>query len=190
MPRKPQYDRNTLIQQARDIFWRQGWAGTSLKDLEKALDMRPGSFYAAFGSKDALYEIALDKYAEDGAARLRGLAEQNGPLAALVAHTTHVVAGADDAMKACMLAKTFLELHAQGHPLADRAAVHLANMENLFCELFSAAQVGGEIAKDHDPAQLARRYQSDLLGLRVSAARKDIDADALAGDIAAGLSTL
>ncbi len=71
MPCKPEYDRDLLIDRARDLFWQRGWASTSLKDLEATLQMKPGSFYAAFGSKDALFGLALDKYALDGAERLR-----------------------------------------------------------------------------------------------------------------------
>ena len=71
MPRKPNFDRDELIERARDLFWERGWAGTSLKDLEAALQMKPGSFYAAFGSKERLYSLALEKYAADGQARLK-----------------------------------------------------------------------------------------------------------------------
>ena len=78
MPRKPEYDRDDLIARARDIFWRQGWAGTSLKDLERELKLKPGSFYAAFGSKDALYGLALERYAQEGVARLKALADRLG----------------------------------------------------------------------------------------------------------------
>ncbi|MEM8803455.1 MAG: helix-turn-helix domain-containing protein, partial [Pseudomonadota bacterium] len=66
MPRKPEYDRDDLIDRARTLFWRKGWAGSSLKDLEDKLKINPGSFYAAFGSKDALFELTLDRYATDG----------------------------------------------------------------------------------------------------------------------------
>lgn len=190
MPRKPTHDRDALIDIARDLFWRRGWAGTSLKDLERALDMRPGSFYAAFGSKDALYGLALDKYAAQGAERLHEAAAQMGPLAALAGHPAHVIAVPDDAMKACMLAKTLLELKPQDHDLAARADAHLAQMERVFATLFRAAQTAGEIGPQHDPDQLARRYQSDLLGLRVSAGRAGVNAAALAEDIAAGLRAL
>ncbi|MEO1734071.1 MAG: helix-turn-helix domain-containing protein, partial [Pseudomonadota bacterium] len=61
MPRKPEYDRDDLIDRARNLFWKRGWAGTSLKDLEAELKLKPGSFYAAFGSKDALFELSLDR---------------------------------------------------------------------------------------------------------------------------------
>ena len=66
MPHKPNYDRDELIVRARDLFWKRGWAGTSLKDLEAVLQMKPGSFYAAFGSKEALFALAMEKYATDG----------------------------------------------------------------------------------------------------------------------------
>ena len=83
MPRKPNYDRNDLIERARDLFWKRGWAGTSLKDLEATLQMKPGSFYAAFGSKEALFAFAMEKYAADGHERLKALAQKHGPVKAL-----------------------------------------------------------------------------------------------------------
>ncbi len=190
MPRKPEYDRNDLIDRARDLFWRRGWAGTSLKNLEASLQMRPGSFYAAFGSKDALFELALDKYAKDGLLRLKTLADKHGPIKALQCFPEMAIDNDDAPAKACMLAKTVLELHARDHPLADRANEHLLKMEEKFAELFQQAQSAGVIDNSLDPKALARRYQSDLLGLRVSAERKGIDAKAIATEIADGLSKL
>lgn len=190
MPRRPSYDRDALIERARDVFWQKGWAGTSLKDLEKILDLRPGSFYAAFGSKDALYALALDKYAQDGAERLKALAQDVGAMEALKSYPKLVVTNNGNAAKACMLAKTFLELHVQNHPLANRANEHLAKMEMLFTQLFQQAQEAGEIGAQHEPFALARRYQSDLLGMRVSAERDGFNAEALAEELSAGLATL
>ncbi|WP_316013308.1 helix-turn-helix domain-containing protein [Roseobacter sp. HKCCA0434] len=190
MPRQPNHDRDALIDRARDLFWRQGWAGTSMKDLERTLDMRPGSFYAAFGSKEALYALALDRYAEDGAARLATLAEEKGPFAALRAYPALVVACDTAPASACMLAKTVLETGAASHALGEKASDYLARMESRFRDLFAAAQDAGDVDPTLDPARLARRYQSDLLGLRVSAERRDVDAAALAEDIALGLDLL
>ena len=164
MPRKPNYDRDALIARARDLFWQRGWAGTSLKDLERELQMKPGSFYAAFGSKEALFRLSLDAYAADGAARLTALAESHGPLGALQVFPQRVVDAGAAPARACMLSKTLLELRAQDHALADDADLHLSRMEGQFEALFQRAQEEGKIRADHDPAILARRYQSDLLG--------------------------
>jgi len=190
MPRKPSFDRDDLIDRARTVFWNRGWAGTSLKDLERTLNLRPGSFYAAFGSKDALYELAMDRYAEDGQGRLTELAEELGPLGALKAQPHLVLESTANSAKACMLAKTFLELNAHGHPLAVRAGAHLSQMEALFAKLFQQAQGDGEIGSQHDPVHLARRYQSDLLGMRLSAERADVDATAIADEITESLTKL
>ncbi len=190
MPRKPSYDRDALIAQARDVFWRHGWAGTSLKDLERELKLKPGSFYAAFGSKDALYALALERYAQDGVSRVITLARDLGPLGALKAQPRLVVEAVELPTKACMLAKTYAELQAKGHDLADKAGAHMAEMKDCFATLFRQAQAEGEISPEHDPDRLAMRYQSDLLGLRLSAERDDVDARAIAADIAADLDRL
>jgi len=190
MPRKPSFDRDELIEKARDLFWQQGWAGTSLKNLEETLDLRPGSFYATFGSKAALFELALEKYTKDGLAHLKALAVEIGPLEALKQYPKLVIGNKNNAAKACMLAKTFLELHIQKNQLANCANGHLAKMENLFATLFKKAQTAGEIGSQHDPAQLARRYQSDLLGIRISAERNDFDAEAVAEELSDSLAQL
>ncbi len=190
LPRKPAYDRDALIAQARDIFWRHGWAGTSLKDLERELKLKPGSFYAAFGSKDALYALALERYAHDGVASMLTLAEELGPLGALKAQPYRVIAASDLPTKACMLAKTYAELQAKDHDLAGQAGAHMIAMKSCFADLFRRAQKAGEISPDHDPERLAARYQSDLLGLRLTAERDDVNAAEIAADIAADLDRL
>ncbi|QCO54758.1 TetR/AcrR family transcriptional regulator [Pseudorhodobacter turbinis] len=190
MARKPNYDRNELIDRARDLFWRRGWAGTSLKDLEATLQLNPGSFYAAFGSKEALFELAMNKYAADGAERLKNLVQKYGPIQALQRFPEMAIANVGAPAKACMLSKTLLELHAHNHPLARKANEHLLRMEVQFAELFRQAQSAGEIGSAYDPKALARRYQSDLLGLRVSAERDGVDAQAIAQEIADSLLRL
>ena len=188
MPRKPSYDRDDLIARARDLFWKHGWAGTSLKDLEARLQMKPGSFYAAFGSKDALFELALDRYAEEGGERLDALAADLGPLGALQHYPVLIVEDATAPARACMLAKTLIELHQRDHPLAARADAHLRGMEARFAELIRQAQAAGGIASDGDPRALARKYQSDLMGLRISAERMGADALDIARRISADLA--
>ena len=63
-------------------------------------------------------------------------------------------------------------------------------MEAQFAELFRQAQTAGDIDSGHNPDVLARRYQSDLLGLRVSAERSGVDAQAIAQEIADSLIRL
>lgn len=190
MPRKPQYDRDDLIDRARDLFWERGWAGTSLKDLEACLEMKPGSFYAAFGSKDALFALTMKKYTADGVERLEALVSAHGPVETLQRYPFLVIDNSAAPAKACMLSKTLLELQAHSHPLADEANGHLVTMSALFERLFTQAQNEGLIDRSHNTEALARRYQSDLMGLRVSAERPGFDAKAIAAEMADAVSAL
>ncbi|GAB3688478.1 TetR/AcrR family transcriptional regulator [Nocardiopsis oceani] len=45
-----------------ELFWEHGYEGTSLSMLTSAMGITPTSLYAAFGSKDALFEEAVELY--------------------------------------------------------------------------------------------------------------------------------
>lgn len=189
MPRRPSFDRDELIARARDLFWAQGWAGTSMKDLERVLGLKPGSFYAAFGSKEALYALALDRYMDETSATLAQMVQELGALGALRALPAQVIS-VECQTKACMVSKTLLECLGADHGLGERAGALLARREAEFAALFTQAQKVGEISTDHDPKRLARRYQSDLIGVRVTAERNMASALEIAADIAAELDRI
>ena len=62
MTRAQPYNRDAAIDAAMTLFWQKGYHATSLKDLEGALSMKPGSIYAAFSSKENLFNLSLERY--------------------------------------------------------------------------------------------------------------------------------
>ncbi|MCG5243580.1 TetR/AcrR family transcriptional regulator [Azospirillum doebereinerae] len=56
------FDREAALAQATRLFWRKGYAATSIAELTEAMGIGSPSLYAAFGSKEALYAEALDHY--------------------------------------------------------------------------------------------------------------------------------
>jgi len=64
MSRVAKYDRDTALDRAVRLFWERGYFASSMKHIEQALDMRPGSLYATFGSKSGLFAEALEVYAD------------------------------------------------------------------------------------------------------------------------------
>ena len=167
------FDRTEALEAARDLFWAKGYHGTSLKDLEGALGLNPGSIYAAFGSKEALFTEALEVYAEAGRVRFQALLEGPSPLAAL-ARQLRVLGNAapeDAPARACMLVKTLLELPTEASPLRRLAERLITEHEAAFEAAFQRAINLGELPADADPVRLARRYQADVIGLRSYAQR-------------------
>lgn len=59
-PRK--FDTREALDQALQVFWTKGYAGTSLDELAAAMSMKRPSIYNAFGDKEALYRAALNAF--------------------------------------------------------------------------------------------------------------------------------
>ncbi|MBM4335328.1 MAG: TetR/AcrR family transcriptional regulator [Deltaproteobacteria bacterium] len=64
-PGRPRlFDEDAALERALELFWERGLAATSLDDLAAAMGMRRPSLANAFGDKQALYRLALARFAE------------------------------------------------------------------------------------------------------------------------------
>jgi len=62
MGRPRQFDRSAAITTAMHLFWEHGYESTSLSQLKAGLGISAPSFYAAFSSKEALFQEAAACY--------------------------------------------------------------------------------------------------------------------------------
>ena len=60
--RPREFDRDTALQQAMLAFWQHGYEGTSMADLVAATGLASARLYVAFGSKEALFREAVERY--------------------------------------------------------------------------------------------------------------------------------
>lgn len=63
--RPREFDVDTALLRARDLFWEHGYEGVSMSDLVETLGIASARIYAAFGSKEELFRRAVSLY-EDG----------------------------------------------------------------------------------------------------------------------------
>lgn len=174
---------------ALNLFWKKGYHATSLKDIEAALNMRPGSIYAAFKSKESLFSLALDRYGERQGQEWRHVMEADGPvleaLAAYFRRQGRVLQG-NAPSRACMVIKTLLEANEEEQALRDKAHELLNQTEQMLTRAMELALMRGELAPGTDTARLARWIQSQLFALRTFAENSGNDAEIaeLADDIA------
>ena len=164
------YDRDDVIHKAMLLFWEKGFNGTSTRDLQQAIDMRPGSIYAAFGSKEQLYSEALECYSRDMAVILeQRVAEEGAPLAGLESFFRNVVIDRRDSnpSEICMLVKTLSEVRHDQPELMLLCRELLKRTENRFADILQQAIKKGEIAEHSDPRILAKHLQVQMIGLRI-----------------------
>ncbi|GHA58427.1 TetR family transcriptional regulator [Amylibacter ulvae] len=170
MPRSATYDRDETLDAAMCLFWDKGYHATSLKDLEAALNMKPGSIYAAFKSKENLYLLALEKYSETFRTLFKAkIAEATSPLQGLADHLRSypLLSANDITRKACMLTKTMVDTRTTDAVIADRSRQYLEAMRGEIAAAFTAAKTLGELKSDMSPDRLARRYQANVTALRL-----------------------
>jgi AcrR family transcriptional regulator len=57
------FDRCEALERAMEVFWARGYEGATLEELQAAMGgISPPSFYNAFGSKEALFREAVERY--------------------------------------------------------------------------------------------------------------------------------
>ena len=84
--RRPAFDREQGIAIAQALFHQRGFDAVSLADLTEAMNIKPPSFYAAYGSKAELFERAMHRYAGENALPMdKLLAPDRAPAEALTA---------------------------------------------------------------------------------------------------------
>lgn len=66
------FDRDAALNAAMELFWRKGFSATSMAELCAAMGINAPSLYAAFGSKEALYEAALRHYEQAAVPKIWG----------------------------------------------------------------------------------------------------------------------
>ena len=62
MARPRKFDEDRVAEALLQTFWNLGYAATTVPHLSSSTGLGPGSLYAAFGNKEAMFQIAIDRY--------------------------------------------------------------------------------------------------------------------------------
>jgi AcrR family transcriptional regulator len=161
------------LTQAMDVFWRDGFAATSLDDVTAATGLNRPSLYGAFGDKRALYIQAYRQYRARANAALTPLFATTEPLRPklkriLLAALDLYLSG-EDGPRGC-----FTVLTTSSDAIADpeiRAVVveAIENTDRAFGRLFGDARAAGELSAGADPLRLARMASATIHTLSIRA---------------------
>ena len=169
------FDPEVALERARDLFWRHGYDGTGIGELEQVLGIGRKSLYDTFGSKRALYLRAIEHYADTVIQRIcDGLDEpRNEPLENLARvlgklQEHHGTAGGIG----CLLGVAMAQAGSDDAELAELLRGYLRRLEAAFERTLKSARDGGAVdarvnAKDAARNLVALTQGMALLG-RVS----------------------
>ena len=75
--RPREFDEGLALDGAIEAFWRLGYEGASMAELTQAMGINKPSLYAVYGSKEKLFERALQRYGECYHEHLKALLSQS-----------------------------------------------------------------------------------------------------------------
>ena len=170
MGRPQAFDHEQVLESAMQLFWKQGYATTSVKDLTNATQLQPGSLYAAFKNKRNLFIQSLDHYFEalyEGVYQVLG--SEEAPLVRIRQFFDYFLnlRKQDEDMKSCLLVNTLLELPPEDEEINQRVSEMFEQIEQLFVTVLKEAQRNGSLANGARPESIAKMLMSGIFGLQV-----------------------
>lgn len=173
----PHFDADEVADAAMQIFWRKGYAATSIQDLIDGTGLSRSSLYNSFESKHGIFQYALRRYHQQTAA-LVALLAQDGPALDRVRELLKSIVKdelRDECGAGCLVANTALELGGRDEAVTALLGEHFTVLETALTSLMQRGQKQGVIDSHKSPRALARFIVATIQGLRV-VARGNADA--------------
>lgn len=148
MARARQFDESAALAAALDVFWRNGYARTSVAELAAAAGVGNGSLYAAWGSKHALFLRVLEWYCGRRVELVQdAMATPGPPSAAVEALFDAIVDDCADQpdRRGCLMLNTIAEFGLRDPDVAQICRAANDRMERAIVErLDGALEYGGQ----------------------------------------------
>ena len=168
--RPRQFDPDAVLDAAMEVFWKKGYAGTALAELEAATKLGRQSLYGAFGDKRALFARVVERYFEvvlrpyiidvlDAPGSPRANVEQ-------VIRAWESAAAAPE-FNGCLVGNSSSEMGLHDPEMAELLRRKLELLEAAFHRALTRAQRAGEINAGADVRALARSFVVTAQGLSI-----------------------
>jgi AcrR family transcriptional regulator len=171
MGRPREFNAETALDQAMEVFWRHGYEGATIAQLTEAMGINPPSLYACFGNKEGLLKAALDRYT-----KLRGVWMDEvvaAPTAREVAERMLMGIAEKQTDPAnppgCLLVQGGIACGSGSENVPFELAARRAQNEDQLRDRFVRAKAEGDLKPTSDPAALARYVSAVSVGMGVMA---------------------
>jgi TetR/AcrR family transcriptional repressor of nem operon len=147
MGRTRSFDVDEALSQAMEVFWQRGFEATSMQMLCQAMDLQPGSVYAAFGSKWDLFVAAVRTYMVSVSAEsIERINSAPSGVQGLRDYFDSLVDAMVDGRRrwGCLVTNSLVEL-TDRHPELGVFDQHLGNLRTSFAGALTRARVAGEL---------------------------------------------
>jgi TetR/AcrR family transcriptional regulator, transcriptional repressor for nem operon len=170
MPRPRKFEEEDVLQRAMELFWKQGFQGTSMDELVHHLGISRASLYSTFGNKEDLFRRVLKRYQRQNLDAVRRfLADQPSALQGLrkMLEISLKESAHDPNRKGCFVVNTTAELASHQPEIVAWLLDNQESFEQIYAEQIRRAQAAGEIPSELDSKVAASYFFTMYCGLKV-----------------------
>ena len=168
MPSPKGYKREEVLDRAIELFRRLGYSATSTAELVKELGINRKSMYAEFGSKQDLFEAALERYSEQNLSRVLAPIEAPDANAQSILDAFFGYASASGTRfrgLGCLMANTAVERAALDPKSAKFVDAYLDRLTKGFRNALENAKADGDVDPAADLDDLAAHFVNSVVGI-------------------------
>jgi AcrR family transcriptional regulator len=186
MARPRSFSVEDAVEAAAGVFWSKGYQDTAISDLEQATGLSRSSLYGAFGTKKAIFELALEWYLRGFIGPRLAQMERPGAGAADIERFFAGLAGffrtGRQAGQGCLMINSIAEHEGRGNHLGRRAQAfrdrlnaafanalagqHEPGLVSVWAQLLTATTFGIWLAARIDPAGAAQACDAAAAWIR------------------------
>lgn len=167
------YEPDVALARALDVFWKDGFAATSLDDLSAATGMNRPSLYGAFGDKRELYKKTYQSYRDRARQRMGEVFAIEMPLRPMLLRIYSIALdmylSGKDGPRGCFTVMTATSEAVFDPEIRSMVVSGLVEMDRFFTRLFKGAQQRGELAASADPQVLAQLASATIHSIAIRA---------------------
>lgn len=166
------FDRETVLERAMHVFWRQGYETTTIQDLTAAMGITAPSLYSAFGDKEGLYMEAVSfyrsRYGEHAKHILDSVPTARAAVRALLFDTAYLMSD-PELPSGCMVMNSATNCSASSEHVQSAVAERRAEGLGWIQERIERGIREGDVPAGTDAAALARFYFTVIAGMSIQA---------------------
>lgn len=162
------FTREDAVNAAMNLFWKKGFLAVSAKDLADAMDIQRSSFYNSFGSREAVFQEALSRYAAQAPDAPLDTVQPGQPVIPVIVSVLRNVCrvrAADAEARGCMACNGIAELVGVEETLGPLLAIATKKRTAVIAQLLRQAVRQGEMTLSSKADTAAEVFVAFLIGL-------------------------
>jgi TetR/AcrR family transcriptional regulator, transcriptional repressor for nem operon len=168
--RPQEFDRETALGKAMDLFWSQGYEATGMQALTDHMGISRQSLYNTFGDKHSLLKEAIGHYNQQLCSSWTGILLAPGSSLKNMGRFFEVMESYTQTknFRGCLMANTALEMGNRDPVIQKLLKKGGAQLDKLIEETLNKAVQNGELENSVDTSSMARFIINNIRGVMVT----------------------